>query len=160
MGMLPFVVTKNSAVTLSDGSSVVILKVGGVNLPIVMTSFDGKCIISMAAGLDFYDQAFPNIVGRLLDEFGASLEKIEFADAVIYDNEGNETEVCAPVMVIRQGEKSLAIPAFAGDAIAIALARRAPMLIDEAVLLRGIESQKVRDLLAMIEEAVPEVLEC
>ena len=160
MGMLPFVVTKNSAVTLSNGSSVVVLKVGGVNFPIVMTPFDGKCIISMAAGLDFYDQAFPNIVGRLLDEFGASLEKVELVDAVMFDNEGNEEEAWVPVVVIRRGEKSFAISAFAGDAIAIGLARRVPMLIDEAVLLRGIESQKVRDLLAMIEEAVPEVLEC
>jgi bifunctional DNase/RNase len=159
MGMLPFVITKNSGVTLSNGASVVILKVGEAHFPIIMTPFDGKCVISMAAELDFYDQAFPNVVGRLLDEFGVSLDRIEIVNEVVNDPTEEPAEQSLPVMYLRKGEKEIAITAFAGDAIALALARRVPMFIDEKVFMRGIESERVKELMEMIWETVPEILE-
>lgn len=158
--MLPFVVPENSAVTLSNGTAVVVLKVGEAHFPVIMTPFDGKCVMSMAAGAGFYDQAFPNVIGRLLDEFEVSLDRIAIVNGIITDAAGGpEEETSIPVMYLRRGEKEIAVVAFAGDAIALALARRAPMFIEENVFIRGIENEKSQQLLEMIEEAAPEILE-
>jgi bifunctional DNase/RNase len=161
MGLIPFVVTKDAGVNLSDGRSVVVLRVGEVmvHFPIIMTPFDTKCVMSMAAGLEFYDQAFPNVMGNILDGLGASLERIVIANGTATDEDGKRAEVSIPVICLRQGEKDFSVVAFAGDAISLALARNAPMFIQEEVFMRGIESEEVKNLLDMIGRSMPEILE-
>ena len=72
---------------------------------------------------------------------------------------GQEEEVSLPVLHLSQGGKKVVLAAFAGDAISLALARGAPMFIEEECFMRGIESEKVKELLEIIGAAVPGIFE-
>jgi bifunctional DNase/RNase len=152
MNLIPFAVTENSVLVIGKDADkyVLLIKAAGINLPVGIGEYDAKCIISLLqdgeADIDSAHDLPANIFTALEVPFTkvaiTEIVKEEFQARIYFQKEGVEVSLAALL----------------GDAIILALGLKAPMFIEEEVLINGTEGDGPESFLADVAKMMPEVL--
>jgi bifunctional DNase/RNase len=154
MSLIPFVVTKKSVVFISGDNSVtpiLLIKASGINLPFGLGNYEAQQIMALAAGEEPDEHSRDDLVRNMIVLLGASITKI----AIV----GISNETFFAEISLKKGEEEFSLPAYPSDAVILGMSFKAPMFIEEQVLIDGTSSEGTQDFLSVIFENAPEAME-
>ena len=151
MSLIPFVITKNFMV-LEDGESpILLIKAGGVNVPLHLNTCEANTIMAQWVNGELIDSSPYYLLGKMFSLFDISLTRI----AITEIRNGNPITY----LFLRREDEDIALLVHYGVAISLATAFDVPMLIEERVVIDATKSKGTQQFLSDIETLNPEVLE-
>jgi bifunctional DNase/RNase len=152
--MIPFVITQKSVILVHGDNSetpILLIKASGINLPLGLGSYEAQQIIALVTGQEPSEQSRDDLVRNMIVLLGASVSKIAIVGVL--------DDLFSARVYIKKGEEEFSLPAYTSDAIILGMSFKAPMFIEEQVLIDGTSSEGTQEFLSVIFESAPEALE-
>ena len=148
--LVEFKVEKGSVIS-TDGSHVVIIKASGVALPVWIGPFEATAITLKLDDCKTSRPVTHELIKNVLTGIGMPVTKMVIGAMGKIDGE----EIFLGSLFLKKGEGEISFDCRPSDGIALCLRFGVPMYIEQGLLMRMVDDERIKQALETIEQQIP-----